>query len=152
MNLTAITGCVRYDLTVDGTSEINLTDEKRIEVLSEISKYIASLDIQQFAKVISNELAMYDSEEDLEYISDFYQSLIDNKIIQPLEQFPKEWNHKSEWLAKQLRSYVSKYIRDLSPNELNSLLWDFIMEFGDYKYLYQCDQCGDVVEQYTLTI
>ena len=152
MNLTAITGCVHYDLTVDGTNEINLTDEKRIEILSEISKYIASLDIQQFAKVIGNELAMYDSEEDLEYISDFYQSLTDSKIIQPLEQFPEEWSHKSEWLAKQLRSYVSKYIRDLSPNELNSLLWDFIMEFGDYEYLYQCNQCGDIVEQYTLTI
>lgn len=152
MNLTAITGCVHYDLTVDGTNEINLTDEKRIEVLSEISKYIASLDIRKFAEVMSNELKMYDLPEDLEYISDFYQSLIDNKIIQPFEQFPEEWNHKSEWLAKQLRSYVSKYIRDLSPDKLNTLLWDFLVVLGDYEYLYYCHQCGDIVEQYTLTI
>lgn len=152
MELIMKRGCTWDSLTVDNVEEIDLTDEKRIEVLDKISKFIASMDIREFGEVIKDELEMYDSEEDLEYSDDFYSSLIAAEIIQPLEQYPNEWNHHAEQLSRQLRSYTSKYIRGLSPNELNYVLQHFVEILGAYEDCGYCECCGDIREIYTLEI
>lgn len=153
MKLEMIKGCICDSLTIDDVEEINLTDEKRIEVLVKIGKYVASCDIHKIGEVLSDELEMVNTEEDLEYADDFYLSLIDKEIIQPLQQFPKEWNHEAEHLARQFRSYLSKYIRDLHPNCLNTLLQTFIEEFGVYEgSVGPCECCGDYIETFTLEI
>lgn len=145
-------GCTWDSLTVDNVEEIDLTDEKRIEVLSIISKFITSMDIRKFGNLMKDELMMYETEEELKYATDFYESLISNDLIQPLEQYPSEWNHRSEQLSRQLRSYVSKYVRDLSPDYLNYVLQDLLPEFGIYENCGYCECCGDIREQYTLEI
>lgn len=145
-------GCTWDSLTVDNVEEIDLTDKQRIEVLGKISKFIDALDIHKFGEVIKDELERYSTEEDLEYTDDFYSGLIYSEIIKPLEQYPDEWNHHSEQLSRQLRSYTSKYIRDLSPEELNYVLQEFIEIFGEYENCGYCDCCGDIREQYTLEI
>ena len=71
------TGCICDSLTVDGIEEINLTDDKRKEVLIKISNYNTELNIKSLGKLIDNYLSMFDQEDDLDYITDFYQSLID---------------------------------------------------------------------------
>lgn len=152
MKLEMRRGCIWDSLTVDNVEEIDLTDEVRKEVLFEISKFIATLDIRQFGKLMANELAMYENSEELEYATDFYLSLIDKEIIQPFEQYPKEWNHYSELLSRQLRCYVSKYVRDLSPNYLNYVMQDLLPTLGRYENCGYCECCGDVREIYYLEL
>ena len=146
------TGCICDSLTVDGIEEINLTDDKRKEVLMNISNYIITIDIKTFGKLINNYLSMFNQEDDLDYITDFYQSLIDDEIIIPLQQFPKVWNHEANLLTRRFRQKVHTHIITMHPNELNILLQDLLNTLGKYEFIGQCDCCGDIIEKYTLNI
>ena len=146
------TGCICDSLTVDGIEEINLTDDKRKEVLIEISNYVITIDIKTFGKLIDNYLSMFNQEDDLDYITDFYQSLINDEIITPLQQFPKVWNHEAELLTRQFRQKVHTYIATMHPNELNILLQDLLNTLGKYEFIGHCDCCGDIIEKYTLNL
>lgn len=146
------TGCICDSLTVDGIEEIDLTDDKRKEILIKISNYIVKLNIKFFGELIDNYLSMFDQEDDLDYITNFYQSLIDDEIITPLQQFPKVRNHETELLIRRFRQKVHTYIATMRPNELNILLQDLLNTLGEYKFIGQCNCCGDIIEKYTLNI
>ena len=146
------TGCVCDSLTIDNIEEINLTDNKRKKILIEISNYIVTINIKTFGKLINNYLSNFVCEDDLNYITDFYQSLINDEIIVPLQQFPKIWNHEAELLTRRFRQKVHTYIATMHPNELNILLQDLLNTLGKYKFVGHCDCCGDIIEKYTLNI
>lgn len=53
----------------------------------------------------------------------------------------------------ELQSIVHKVVDSISSkSDLESLLTDMCQMFGEYKYCYHCEDCGDDVVEYRLTI
>lgn len=153
MKIEKVTGCICDSLTVDGVKEVDLTDEKRIEVLERISDYIKTMDLKKFAEAINNEIGMYRDEEDLEYASEFYLKLTNEGVIDLFEKLPEEWYFESEWLASRLRAYTANYIRNMKTEDLNWVLQQLTEEFAFQESDgIPCDCCGDCVTTYTLEI
>ena len=38
------------------------------------------------------------------------------------------------------------------PENLQEFIYDLAEEFGEYDYIGHCEQCGDSIEEFTLTI
>lgn len=153
MRIEKVTGCICDSLTVDGVQEIDLTDEKRVEVLGRIGDYIKTMDLKKFAKAINNEIGIYRDEEDLEYASEFYLKLTNEGVIDLFEQFPTEWSLESEWLASRLRAYTAHYIRNMETGDLNWVLQQLTEEFAFQESDgIPCDCCGDCVTTYMMEI
>ena len=147
MILEKVTGCTCDSLTVDGVREIDLDDFAREMTLKKISEFFWNYNLSKFGKLINEYLQLYIAEDDLEYIDEFYQQLIDEKVIKPLEQ-----NITDIDVLIQLRSKLSIYINRLDNGELNWLLQEVVGTLGEYEYLGYCEQCCDSIYKYTLEI
>lgn len=151
MILEKVTGCICDSLTVDGVQEIDLTDEKRVEVLSAISYYVHTYPFDKFGELIRDYFAMYTTEEDLEYMDEYYKSMINSKLITPLYVLPEDTMANIALYAA-LRARLGCYIKSVPPNELNWILQQVVEAFGEYEYIGHCDQCCDSIYKYTLEI
>jgi hypothetical protein len=152
MILEKVTGCTCDSLTVDDVREIDINDDDRISVLKRIGMYISILDLAKFKALINNELLMYTSLDDLEYADEFYLMLIKNRTIEPLQQLDGMSAIDEEYLLIELRVSLSNYIMNVTPNDLNWILSQFVEAIGETEYLGYCDQCCDSIYKYTLEI
>lgn len=152
MFLEKVTGCTCDSLTVDDVQEIKMSDNDRVAVLKRIGMYISILDLAKFKELINNELLMYTSLDDLEYADEFYLMLIKNKTIEPLQQLDGMSAIDEEYLLIELRVSLANYIMNVSPNDLNWILSQFVEAVGETEYLGYCDQCCDSIYKYTLEI
>lgn len=152
MFLEKVTGCTCDSLTVDDVQEIKMSDNDRVAVLKRIGMYISILDLAKFKELINNELLMYTSLDDLEYADEFYLMLIKNKTIEPLQQLDGMSAIDEEYLLIELRVSLANYIMNVSPNDLNWILSQFVEAVGETEYLGYCDQCCDSFYKYTLEI
>ena len=152
MFLEKVTGCTCDSLTVDDVQEIKMSDNDRVAVLKRIWMYISILDLAKFKELINNELLMYTSLDDLEYADEFYLMLIKNKTIEPLQQLDGMSAIDEEYLLIELRVSLANYIMNVSPNDLNWILSQFVEAVGETEYLGYCDQCCDSIYKYTLEI
>lgn len=147
MILEKVTGCTCDSLTVDGVKEIDLDDFAREMTLKKISEFFWNYNLSKFERLINEYLRLYVAEDDLEYVDEFYQQLIDEKVIKPLDQ-----NITDIDVLMQLRSKLSIYINRLDNGELNWLLQEVVWALGEYEYLGYCEQCCDSIYKYTLEI
>ena len=152
MILEKVTGCTCSSLTVDGVEEIEMCDNARVATLKKISKYISKMALDKFREVINNELLMYTTEEDLEYVDEFYSTLLVNKTIKPLQQISGMSALDEEYLLIELRVALANFILNMSTDDLNWLLQEVTEHLGETKYLGYCEQCCDSIHQYTLEI
>lgn len=152
MFLEKVTGCTCDSLTVNDVQEIEMNNDDRVSVLKRIGMYISSLDLAKFKALINNELLMYTSLDDLEYADEYYLMLIKNKTIEPLQQLDGMSAIDEEYLLIELRVSLANYIMNISPNDLNWILSQFVEALGDTEYLGYCDQCCDSIYKYTLEI
>lgn len=151
MKIEKVTGCICDSLTVDGVQEIDLTDGKRVEVLSAISDYIHTYPFDKFGELIRWYFEMYTTEEDLEYMDEYYKSLIDSKLITPLYVLPEDTVENIALYAA-LRARLGCYIKSVPPHDLNWILQQVVEAFGEYEYIDYCEQCCDSIYKYTLEI
>lgn len=47
---------------------------------------------------------------------------------------------------------VSQLVNELDKDDIIDLIRDIVDRFGEYKYLYHCEQCGDDVVEYKIEI
>lgn len=152
MILEKVTGCTCSSLTVDGVEEIELCDNARVATLKKISEYFRKMELSKFREVIDDELLMYTTEEDLEYVDGFYSTLLVNKTIKPLQQISGMNALDEEYLLVELRAALANFILNMSTDDLNWLLQQVTESLGEPKYLGYCEQCCDSIDQYTLKI
>lgn len=58
-------------------------------------------------------------------------------------------------ISEEIKQKVIKYVSDqmnTDPGYFREVLSDIVTTFGEYKYLYTCEQCGDSVSETTLEI
>ena len=152
MILEKVTGCTCDSLTVDDVREIEMKDDDRVSVLKRIVMYISRLDLAKFKELINDELMMYTDMEDLSYADEFYSMLLKNKTIEPLQQLDGMSAIDEEYLLIELRVALANYIMNVSPNDLNWILSQFVEALGEEEYLGYCEQCCDSINKYTLEL
>ena len=152
MVIEKVTGCTCDSLTVDDVQEIELADIDRRNILTNIGKYIGKMDLESFKELIDGELKMYSTEEDLEYVDEFYSMLLVDKTIKPLQQFDNMLPIDEEYLLIELRVSLANFITNMHTDDLNWLLQQIAEALGKSEYLFYCEQCFDSVYKYTLEI
>jgi hypothetical protein len=78
--------------------------------------------------------------------------LIKNRTIEPLQQLDGMSAIDEEYLRIELRVSLSNYIMNVTPNDLNWILSQFVEAIGETEYLGYCDQCSDSIYKYTLEL
>lgn len=58
----------------------------------------------------------------------------------------------NNFTSKELKEIIIEIINNISDECLNDILINLLESFGDYKYLYTCEECGDSVYEHTLNI
>lgn len=165
MKIVATEGCTAYGVDINDKvynpkkyTKENLKEET--EILSHLIPLINEDDerIWQFSCILSpickvkgNNYVFDKYSIEVNEYGEPYKIEVDGNIIYPFTN--KEFNNYLQDIIEKVCNNLDNYneisIDNLGSN-LRQIIWDLVVKYGESKYLYTCEQCGDSVYEYTI--
>lgn len=149
MEIILTEGCICNSLIIDGKESSKCTSEELISVIRKILYNESSKsNLINFLDIVIDIFGDYASftEDSCKY-GRFLISFDENNDIIVNNKYIK--NFKED----EIRDIIIEIINN-GKNKAN-LVWtliDFVKNYGEYKFCYHCDECGDDVVEYMLEI
>lgn len=154
MNIVLTTGCVCDSLMIDDKGVIEYSNDE----LKDIIKKILALEKSKFnlTKLLGQVVEIFDDEW---YTDNIKVNTVKYGLIE-LESFDIDvpnitinGNNIIDFTEDEIRDAIINIVS--SNNDNANLIWTLrglIQNYGKYKFCYHCDECGDNVVEYKLTL
>lgn len=169
MKIIATEGCTCFDLTIDGDStmiDLRFSEEK------ECKERLPKLQ-EAFFKVIDYVSINFEYQSIFSIFEDIMEmlGLSDKDYVFKLEPYELDYSNnydllsikkndkkitKEDITAQSIKDIISNCPKDMSIDSfygyLQSLLHQVVCVYGEGKYIFHCDQCGDNVYDYKIEV
>lgn len=152
MKLLLTEGCICDSLVIDDKDAIDYSNNE----LRNIIKKILEIEEGKFnlIKLLEEVIKIFDCD----YTDEITVKTYKYGLISTIEQngtdiIVVEGKDINDFTEDEIRDIIINIISD--NNDIANLIWvlrGFVQNFGEYKFCYHCDECGDNVVEYKLKI